>query len=265
MSHPIWPVVTENLAEQLSAAQGGIVHPTQLLPYLPLSLSLIEQTLDALVESDRVEKQINHGLNTYIFKESLNRPPQKFAPRDCVYSNEPLDDDEYSALAPETRQQIEAELALIAVNDVWPAEAVWEHELIYLLQNLHTPTTSSIAGHSRLPFKKVEQRLTELKARGMLRLNPELGTWDIPAMRYPKPAYARNDTYIRQFPGAMKEELETRLIKALSIALCLLLGSFILAITAKFPFPLVLFAGLAAAVLTFFKILKAPAKPIPQI
>ncbi len=265
MSHPIWSVVTENLAEQLSAAQGGIVHPTQLLPYLPLSLKLIEQTLNALAESDRVDKQINNGLNTYIFKESLNKSPQKFAPRDCVYSNEPLDDDEYSALAPQTRQQIEAELALIAPHDVWPAEAVWQHELIYLLQNLHVPTTSSIAGHSRLPFKKVEQRLNELKKRGALRLNTELGTWELPAMRYPKPAYSRNDTYIRQFPGAMKEELEVRLIKSLSIALALLLASFILAVTAKFPFPLVLFAGLAAAMLTAFKILKAPAKPIPQI
>lgn len=60
MSHLIWPVVTENLAEQLSAAQSGIVHPSQLLPYLPLSL--IEQTLDQLCDSDRVEKQTSNGL-----------------------------------------------------------------------------------------------------------------------------------------------------------------------------------------------------------
>ena len=96
MSHPIWPVVTENLAEQLSAAQGGIVHPAQLLPYLPLSLELIEQTLDELACSDRVDKQQTDGLTVYIFKESLNKTPHHFAPRQCVYSNEPLDDNAFS-------------------------------------------------------------------------------------------------------------------------------------------------------------------------
>ena len=69
MSAPIWPVVTENLAEQLSAAQGGRVHPAQLLPYLPLSLRLIERTLDALTESDRVEKQTCHLSQEFAYHE----------------------------------------------------------------------------------------------------------------------------------------------------------------------------------------------------
>lgn len=266
MSHPIWPIVTENLAEQLSAAQGGIVHPAQLLPYLPLSLNLIEQTLDALVESDRVEKQAQNGLTAYIFKESLNKPQQKFAPRSCVYSAEPLDDYEYAVITREVRQKIEAELSLVAANHIWPAEAVWEHELIYLAQNLNAPTsTSEIAGRSRLPFKKVELRLNELKTRNILHYNSELDAWEEPPMRYPKPAYTRNDNFIRQFPGAMKEELEVRLIKSLSIALGILLLCLILAVTAKFPFPLLFLGGLIASTFVFFKVLKAPAKPIPEI
>ena len=266
MSVPIWPVVTENLAEQLSAAQGGRVHPTQLLPYLPLSLRLIERTLDALTESDRVEKQqINH-LAGYLFKESLNKPQQKFAPRQCVYSNDPLDDCEHTAVSQEVRQKIEAELSLMAAHDGWPAEAVWEHELIYLAQNPNTPIgTSEIAGRSRLPFKKVEARLSELQKRGAIRLNAELNAWEQPPMRYPKSAYQRNDGYIRKFPGAVKEEFEVRLVKALSSALIALLLCFVLAMTARFPFPLILFGGGLIAAFIFLKIFRAPAKPIPDL
>lgn len=266
MSNPIWPVVTENLAEQLSAAQGGVVHPTQLLPFLPISLGLIEQTLDELTESHRVEKQTQEGLTAYLFKESFNKPVQKFAPRVCVYSNEPLPDYEYAVLAADIRKTVEAELSIIAQNDVWPADAIWEHELLYLVQNLASPTsTSAIAGHARLSFKKVEQHLNNLKERGILRFSEEMQTWDAPSSRYPRPAYIRNQDFIRQFPGAIKEELETRLVKALCTVFIVLFISLILAFTAKFPFPIVAIGGTAVALYFFFKILKAPAKPAPEL
>ena len=266
MSHPIWPVVTENLAEQLSAAQGGIVHPAQLLPYLPLSLELIEHTLDELATSDRVEKQKQNGLVVYIFKESLNKAPHHFDPRRCVYSDESLDDNAFTAIAPGVRKKIEAELANLAANHTWPAQAVWEHELIYLAENLPNPvSTSSIAGHSRLPFKRAEVHLNELKRRGALQFDSELNTWELPPLRYPRTVYSRNDSYIRQFPGAIKEEDEVRLIKGLSFALAILLLSLMLAVVARLPFPFVFFGGMLVAFFAFLKILKAPPQPIPEI
>ncbi|MGJ8650013.1 MAG: hypothetical protein ACSHX4_06615 [Opitutaceae bacterium] len=266
MSDPIWPVVTENLAEQLSASQGGVVHPTQLLPYLPVSIGLIEQTLDELAESDRVQKETQNGLTTYLFVESLNKPAQKFAPRHCVYSNEPLDDFEYTVLSPETRQKIETELAHTAEHDIWPAEAVWQHELIYLANNLPAPaSTSDIAGHSRISFKKVEKRLTELKDHGILNYSMEINAWTLPPLRYPTPVYKRNDLFIRQFPGALQEEVEVRLLKGLSMSLLILIFCFLLAVTARIPFPLVFFGGLAVAAISFFRILKAPPKPLPSV
>lgn len=266
MSISIWPIVTENLAQQLSAAQGGIVHPAQILPYLPLSLSLIEQVLDGLAESDRVEKQTIDGLVAYVFKESLNKPPHTFAPGLCVYSNEVLDRDQYTVISADIRAKIEAELSLTASHDIWPAEAVWEHELIYLAQNLNAPiSTSGIAGHSRLPFKKVEAHLAHLKARGAIDFNADLNAWEAPPMRYPKAAYLRNDAYIRQFPGALKEEFEIRLIKSLSFALVVLLFCWVCALTARFPFPIVLFGGSLLAILVFLKIFSAPPKPIPDL
>ena len=87
MSQPIWPVVTENLAQQLADAQGGLLHPVQLLPFLPLSLEMIEQTLDPLTTSGRVEKRDQDGLVTYVFKQSLNQASHTFKPKRCVYSD----------------------------------------------------------------------------------------------------------------------------------------------------------------------------------
>ncbi len=266
MSTPIWPVVTENLAEQLSASQGGIVHAAQLLPYLPVSLGLIEATLDQLSASDQVTKESNDGLTSYLFKESMDQAPHKFAPTLCIYSNEALDDHEFSVIAPEVRKQIEAELAELATTDAWPADAVWEHELIYLANNLTAPVTASkIAGHSRLSFKKVEQRLAALKARGIIQCERKQNNWELPPMRYPRPPYKRHDQFIRQFPGALQEETEVRLLKALGLSLLILLLCFALAVTARVPFPFVLFGGLSLAAIVFIKTFRAPPQPLPSV
>ena len=62
MSEAIWPVVTENLAEQIAATQAGLVHSAELLPYLRLSLELTEQALDEMARSDRICKERVDGL-----------------------------------------------------------------------------------------------------------------------------------------------------------------------------------------------------------
>lgn len=266
MSHPIWPVVIENLAEQLSAAQSGVLHAAQLLPYLPVSLRIVEQTLDELCASDRVEKTTCNGFNSYIFKESIDRTPHHFSLVNCVYSNDALDDHTFSAVSPQVRATIESELANLSQSAPWPAEAVKEHELIYLINNLPAPvTTSNIAGHSRLPFKNVEIHLEQLKQHKAIDNIEGQIAWELPPLRYPKAAYLRNSTFIRKFPGAIKEELEVRLIKALSSALLVLLACAILAATARIPFPFLFIGGLLIATIIAFRIFKAAPKPIPEI
>jgi len=266
MSHPIWPVVTENLAEQLSATQSGIVHPAQLLPYLPLSLECIERTLDGMLSSNRVRKEYENRLQVYVFTESIDKKPQRFAPKQCIYSNEPLTDDTFNVIAPDVRATIESELALLATNDPWPAQANWQHELIYLAANLPAPvSTSAIAGHARLSFNRTEERLQTLQKQGAIHFDGMTNAWTLPPLRYPRAVYTRNDNYIRQFPGAIKEEFELRLVKGLSISLGILLAAMLLTVTARIPFPLVFFGALIIAFFIFIKILKAPAKTLPEL
>ena len=65
--------------------------------------------------------------------------------------------------------------------------------------------------------------------------------------------------------SSSQEETELRLLKALGFSLLILLLCFALAITAKIPFPFVLFGGIACAAIVFLKIFRAPPKPLPSI
>ncbi len=266
MSEPIWPVVTENLAEQIAATQAGRVHPVQLIPFLPMSLELIEKTLDGMLISDRIEKDRVDGLVCYTFLEYLDRPVTTFKPRTGVYSDDPLEAAKFSAVSAEVQQRIEGELGALAAADPWPADAIWEHELIFLIQNLPAPVQlSSIAGHSRLPFKKVEEKLKVLQKIGAVQFSLETMTYNLPPLEYPKAAYRRHEEFIRRFPGARKEEDEVRLVKGLLGAFVILGICGLLAITAKIPFPLLFVGGLIAAGINFLRIFKAGPKPLPKI
>lgn len=266
MSNPIWPVVTENLAEQLAATQGGKVHPVQLLPYLPMSLQLIETTLDELTESARVAKKLDDGLVSYEFNEHLDKAPTKFQPTKGIYSDDPLDEVEFTAISTEVRSTLQVELGILAEEHPWPGNAIWQHELLYLLQNLPAPVSlSAIAGHSRLPFKKVEEKMAELVELGAVQYNVKTKAYDLPPMSYPKKPYKRHDEFVRQFPGALKEETEMRLVKGLIYSLVIAVVCLGLAITAKIPFPIVLIGGTIVAGINFARILFARPKPLPVI
>jgi len=266
MSNPIWPVVAENLAEQLAASQGGRVHPVQMLPFLPLSLQQATDILDELCETDRVNKAPTDGMLAYTFSEYLDRPPIRFSPQEGVYSSEPLDKQQFTATSPEVSEQVQSELAMLAEQDPWPGDAVWQHELIYLLRNLKAPVfLSALAGHSRLSFKKVEERMNQLVEMGAVNYDPNTHCYELPPLDYPKPAFKRHDAFIRQFPGAMKEEMETRILKTLAFILGIAVVAFLIAITAKIPFPILLVVAGIVSGITAFKIIFAKPKPLPRL
>ncbi len=96
-------------------------------------------------------------------------------------------------------------------------------------------------------------------------MDPALKAWTLPPLRYPRTVYIQQDAFIRQFPGAVKEEFEVRLVKGLGYSLGILLFSFTLAVVGRVPFTLVFFVGLICASLVFLKIIKSPTRHIPEI
>ena len=113
-------------------------------------------------------------------------------------------------------------------------------------------------------MKRAESELQQLQQRGALQFDPAANAWASPPLRYTHDAYTANEQFLLRLPAAAKEELERRLVKALSYSLGILVGCLMLAIVARIPFPLVFFGGLLVAFLTFLKILKAPPPAIPE-
>jgi hypothetical protein len=266
MRKQIWPVVVENLAEQLASVQGGVVHPVQLLPFLPLSLSQIEQTLDALASSDFVEKDRTGDLVSYHFPQFADNAPAPFQPERCVFSNVALPHGTGQVLSEDVIRQMEAELSALAEGDPWPAEANWQHELVFLLQHIPGPVRlSHLAGHSRMSFRMVEEKAKQLAKVGAASLDPVAGTLELPPLSYPQSQYERQAAFVRQFPGALREEYEVRLVRALVSVVIVMSLTFALVFILRVPFILLLVAGGLVSAFTFWRQLKAPPKPLPQI
>ena len=234
MHNQIWAITVENLAEQLAATQGGRLHACQLLPYLPLSLALVEDALSALSQSQAIEKIKSSEGSFYTFLDLLDAKPTSFRVDRCVYSRETLQDSEYGVITNTVREQIYAELHQLSRSQNWAAEAINEHELLYLINHLPSPVRrSQVAGHSRLPFKQAEQHLRTMLEQQTLQIDPNTGELSSPPLRYPQHAYQKNAAFIRQFPAALKEERELNLIRLLKSILFVFLGCICLAVTAR--------------------------------
>ena len=242
MHNQIWAITVENLAEQLAATQGGRLHACQLLPYLPLSLRLVKSVLDALTQSQAVEMIESPEGSFYTFLDLLDAKPSPFRVDRCVYSREPLKDSEYGVMTNSVREQIYSELEQLSQTQNWAAQAINEHELLYLINNLPSPVRrSQVAGHSRLPFKQAEQHLHHLIEQRTLQFDSKTRALSSPPLRYPQHTYQKNASFIRQFPAALKEERELNLIRLLKHILFVFLGCICLAVTARVnPFMIIL-------------------------
>lgn len=257
MHNQIWAITAENLAEQLAATQGGRLHACQLLPYLPLSLGLVEAVLDALAQSQAVEKTVTTEGTFYTFLDLLDAKPSTFRVDTCVYSRETLKDAEYGVITDTVRKQIYTELEQLSLTHNWAAQAVNEHELLYLINHLPAPVRpSQVAGHSRLPFKRAEQHLNDFLKQRTLQLDPHTRNLSSPPMRYPQHAYQKNNAFIRQFPAALKEESELNLIHVLKKILFVFLGCICLAVTARVHPIIIILLGFTISTCIYFNHLR---------
>tara|TARA_B110000438_G_scaffold286670_1_gene318131 strand:+ start:1836 stop:2612 length:777 start_codon:yes stop_codon:yes gene_type:complete len=257
--------VVENLAERLAASQSGVVHPVQLLPYVPVSLWMVEQVLDKLATSDFVEKDRVGDFVSYHFPQFVDRPQTAFKPERCVFSNAPLPEDSAQVLSEDVIREVENELRTLAESDPWPANANWQHELVYLMQNLSgSVRISDLAGHSRMAFRQVEEKVKQLAKLGAVSLDPNTGTVELPPLAYPQSQYERQAAFIRLFPGALKEEYEVRLVRALLYVIGIMVLCFLAAFFVRVPFFILLIFGVVTSGVTFLRILRAAPQPLPK-
>ena len=239
--------IIENLACRIAELKGGIASTNDLIPYLPLSWGMIDSTLRSMVDEKAVTCEKKAGFTVYKFTaiKGKNSVSGKVALNSCVGCDKDLKDRSNEMICEECREMITKELKKLAKQTAWPAEAVYEHEIIYLASKLGTPISPAIlAGHSRYTLRNMRLKLQVLQQKGALQLQEDIQKEAenvlFPDVDYPRNMYKRNLHVICSFPASLQEEVEMRLVKIVYTLAILGIIVFAGAILLGLPFPVMI-------------------------
>lgn len=242
----------ENLAERIAASQGGRITANDLIPYLPVSLSIIEKHLDEMVDDCVFFSAVRDGIKTYEFAELIDAEPRPMPKGVCIHCGDDAPVDEGMSLCYACHDGLGRDLLKLAESTAWPAEAIWQHELLYIMSTADGPIRiADVAGRSRLTLSQVKTRLAELARRGFARqvmdYRNKTATYEMPPIHYRRAAYRRQDKFIRLHPSSLKDEWEVKIVKSLVVLVAALLACFVLRFLIRWPLPILLAGGAAVA------------------
>ncbi len=256
---PLLTAIVENLAERLAARNSGWVTANEVLTYLPVSLEMVTEVMDGMVDRQVVFHGGIDGLNVYEFFELIGEKSDEPIGGKDIYTGEELNDAD-AIFSPETRKRLEAEIRDRAQVDAWPANAVWQHELLYVTAGVNGPVRlAEVAGHSRLTLGQVKNKLKYL-AKAKYCVLEETGgqySYRFPQIQYSAEAYHANDEAIRRYPSSRRDEFEVKIMKMLLAWIAIALGSLAAAFILRIHFFFLLLLGIGIAAAATWKILTA--------
>ena len=260
--------IIENLACRIAELKSGIVSANDLIPYLPLSWSIIDNTLKNMIDGISVISDTKAGFPVYKFIsiEKRGLVNGKVTLNSCVGCDKDLKHKGHDLICEECRKTINNELEKLAKQIAWPAEAVYEHEIIYLASKLGTPISPAIlAGHSRYTLRNMRRKLQHLQEKGALHIQDNLHTGAesiiFPEVDYPRNMYKRNISVICSFPASLQEEVEMRIVKIIYTLAILGIFVFTSAILLGLPFPIMITSFAILAPITAIYIWKHKTLP----
>lgn len=248
--------VVENIAIRVAERQGGRITVNYLAPYLPMSLGLIRSCLDNMIDGHSVSAREADGFPGYEFAASRDQAVEsgELPLTSCLACNADLAADGEGRLCPGCSQTIEDEFNRLAEITGWPAQAVYEHEILYLTASHPGPHyAAELAGRSRYTLKRMREKLKRMAVAGYLRQTVDEAKATLachaPPLTYPQELYQRNMAVIRGYPASIAEETElkvTRIILTLALMLVMIFGLALM--RAPLPFLLIGFAVVAPLV-----------------
>jgi hypothetical protein len=246
--------IIENLACRIAEQQGGTITPNHLMPYLPMSWDMIKSCLDEMVDdtsvlSERVDNIVRYEFTVY--KCADNNGGGGLRISNCLSCGSDLAAGMTSVMCSNCFKVLKAELNRLAERTGWPAQAVYEHEILYLASHLQNPVhAEKLSGRSRYTLRRMRQKLDKMSINGTIRqeLDQEAGvmTYIFPEITYSKSLFLHNMSLIRTYPSSVMEEINIKVVKIVSILGVLLLALFVLAFL-HVPFPLLVMIFLIAA------------------
>lgn len=258
----------ENLASRLAAAYLGRVAPADLLPHLPISLAMAVRHLEEMTDGSVVVQTEVDGLRYFEFPEFLDAEPVALDREDCLVCHEKASADSAAQLCSNCGDIFSEELYELAESTAWPADAVGDHEIVFITAAARGPiSVASVCGRSRLTLKQLKERLKALArgkfARPIVDEMHGVLTYEFPKVPYRKAAFEKNDRFIRAHPSSLKEEVEIKLIRSLTaiaavLASCIVLGFF------RVPYPILLAGGFVAALLICLRVFSKKSRVSPE-
>lgn len=235
--------VIENLACRIAERSGGRIAANHLLPYLPVSLAVVDDCLANMVDGTSVLTEETDGVRWYEFPAYSDSPPRAgmLAAETCVACDADLPRQPGRVVCPACTDLLRRELNTLADRTGWPAQAVFEHEILYLAADHAEPVRAeALAGRSRYTLRNMRGKLETLTLGKHVRqeLDAENGalTYHFPSIDYPRDLYRGNAQVIREYPASMTEELQLKFVRVIVALATLLFGLFVLAFFSV-PFP----------------------------
>ena len=215
--------ILENTACRVAQLQCGRLNPHHLMPCLPVSLEMICEGLNGMVDGVAVQVGADHGIQEYLFTEYLDQPATAggLHVSNCIACSADLSAND-KLFCSDCSALMEKELSLLAEKTGWPAQAVYEHEILYLAARHSGPVSAeTLAGASNFTLRSMKKKLSTLAAIRMVDAEPGeksgLLRYQFPAIQYPKSNYQANQQVIRSYPASVMEDVEQRVVRILFV------------------------------------------------
>ena len=238
--------IVENLACRIAERNRGRISANHLIPYLPMSLGLIQVCLDNMVDGTTILAETIGNRTEYEFSAYSDTPVRSGAMlvQSCVSCDADIAKGRPSVLCRSCADSLRKELNRLADASAWPALAVYEHEILYIAANQESPLhAQTLAGHSRYTLRNMRGKLDRMTGDGFITqdLDPEKGLviYSFPTIAYSKERYRENMALIRSYPASATEEMELKIVRIIMLLAMLLLCTLVLAFL-HVPFPLLL-------------------------
>jgi hypothetical protein len=255
--------IVENLATRVAQRNGGRICPHHIVPYLPMSLGLIQTCLDDMVDGTSVHSDVRNELLEYEFAAYRDSPVErgilKLSAGSCVSCDRDLAEPSEEVLCPECSELLRKELNVLAERTAWPAQAVYEHEILYHAAEQTGPVhAATLAGSSRYTLQGIRQKLDRLTldhyARQELDRKAGIMTYHFPDIEYPRHLYRKNMAVIRSYPASVMEEVQVKIMRILGALAVMLLLAIGAAICFQPLFPILVLVLLVAGPIVAWRI-----------
>ena len=238
--------IVENLACRIAERCRGRITASQLMPYLPMSLKLVRSCLENMVDGSSVLSEKSEHVTEFEFAADKDSEvnPGVLSDGSCVSCGADMFGGGQDALCSACSGTLRGELNALAEKTGWPAQAVYEHEILYQAADHKGPVhAETLAAHSPYTLRNMRRKLDKMSLEGYLsqELDQDAGmmTYCFPEMDYPKNLYRKNMAVIRGYPSSVMEEVQIKVARILFTLGAMFLGMLVLAFL-RVPFPILI-------------------------